>query len=230
LLVKWIAQCSLSANVLNDRDFIKLITAGQSGLTLLSAATAACNIKTIVEGSHEKIKKLLIDHPGCLHFATDAWMSPNHQAFVAWTVHFKHDGHMLTFFLNVVEVTQSHTRSTFAAAFQKMFIEYGIQEKVLSVNSNNTSSNDNTQTHLASHNNSFNEEACLCCFNHTVSLACKELPKPFNPALGTAPCDEDHDDNDELSDHDNKDDEDKDVGGISNADDDGIDKLEVLTA
>jgi len=36
----------------------------------------------------------------------DAWTSPNHQAFVAWTVHLEHWGHMLTFLLNIVEVAE----------------------------------------------------------------------------------------------------------------------------
>jgi len=36
----------------------------------------------------------------------DAWTSPNHQAFVAWTVHLEHWGHMLTFLLNIVKVAE----------------------------------------------------------------------------------------------------------------------------
>jgi hypothetical protein len=57
------------------------------------------------------------DYPGRLHFATDAWTSPNHRAFVAWTVHLEHDGHMLTFLLDVMEVAEAspiiclHTQS-----------------------------------------------------------------------------------------------------------------------
>jgi hypothetical protein len=47
------------------------------------------------------------DHPGRLHFATDAWTSPNHRAFVAWTVHLEYEGHPLSFLLDIVEVAEA---------------------------------------------------------------------------------------------------------------------------
>ena len=33
-------------------------------------------------------------------------MSPNHQAFVAWTVHLEHEGKMFLFLLNIIEVAE----------------------------------------------------------------------------------------------------------------------------
>ena len=41
-----------------------------------------------------------------LNFATDAWMSPNHKAFVALTVHLKKNGHPLCLVLDVVKVAK----------------------------------------------------------------------------------------------------------------------------
>ena len=41
-----------------------------------------------------------------LNFATDAWTSPNHQAFVAVAVHLKQNGVPLCFILDVIEVAQ----------------------------------------------------------------------------------------------------------------------------
>lgn len=46
------------------------------------------------------------DQPGRLHFATDAWTSPNHRAFIAWTVHLEHKGTMLSFLLDIIEVAE----------------------------------------------------------------------------------------------------------------------------
>src|SRR5271168_527690 len=34
----------------------------------------------------------------------DAWTSPNHCAFVAWTVHLEFEGEMLAFLLDIIEV------------------------------------------------------------------------------------------------------------------------------
>jgi hypothetical protein len=46
------------------------------------------------------------EYPGKLSFGTDAWTSPNHRAFVAWTVHLQHEGHPLVFLLDIIEVPE----------------------------------------------------------------------------------------------------------------------------
>jgi hypothetical protein len=45
-----------------------------------------------------------------LNFATDAWTSPNHKAFVAVSVHLEHQGKPLAMVLDVVEVAQVGAR------------------------------------------------------------------------------------------------------------------------
>src|SRR5436190_23579163 len=44
------------------------------------------------------------EYKGKLSFATDAWTSPNHKAFVAVTVHFEQEGKPLCLLLDIVEV------------------------------------------------------------------------------------------------------------------------------
>lgn len=44
------------------------------------------------------------EYEGNLNFATDAWTSPNHKAFVAVSVHLKYKGKPLCIILDVVEV------------------------------------------------------------------------------------------------------------------------------
>jgi hypothetical protein len=72
------------------------------------------------------------EYPGRLHFATDAWTSPNHCAFVAWTVHLEHQGQMLGFLLDIVEVPESHTGATLAREFHNMLLCFGLENKVQS--------------------------------------------------------------------------------------------------
>jgi len=36
----------------------------------------------------------------------DAWTSPNHHAFVAWTIHLEYEGEMLAFLLDIVELLE----------------------------------------------------------------------------------------------------------------------------
>ncbi|KAJ7315297.1 hypothetical protein DFH08DRAFT_820563 [Mycena albidolilacea] len=69
------------------------------------------------------------DYPGRLSFGTNAWTSPNHQAFVVWIVHLQHKGELLSFPLDMYEVLESHTREVLAWEFDKMLAQFNIQHK-----------------------------------------------------------------------------------------------------
>jgi hypothetical protein len=65
-----------------------------------------------------------------LSFATDAWTSPNHRAFVAVTVHLEHDSKPISLLLDIVELAVSHSGVNLAAALAKTLKDYEISEKV----------------------------------------------------------------------------------------------------
>ena len=65
-----------------------------------------------------------------MNFATDAWTSPNHKAYVAFTVHFEHEGVPISMLLDLVEVAKSHSGENLAAAFAEVLKEFGISHKV----------------------------------------------------------------------------------------------------
>ena len=63
----------------------------------------------------------------------DAWTSPNHEVYVAFTVHFKHKGAPISMLLDLVEVAKSHLGVNLAKAFAKVLEEFGIEDKVSSL-------------------------------------------------------------------------------------------------
>jgi hypothetical protein len=69
-------------------------------------------------------------HEGNLSFATDAWTSPNHKAFVAITVQFEVNGTPMCILLDLVEVAESHSGLNLAAVFARILDKFGISEKV----------------------------------------------------------------------------------------------------
>lgn len=105
-LVKWVTENNRPLNVINDRALRDLLTAGRPSIDLPSDDTISRDIKTSFEKCRARIAKLLQDHPGRIHFATDAWTSPNHRAFVAWTVHLEYEGDMLSFLLDIIELPE----------------------------------------------------------------------------------------------------------------------------
>jgi len=112
-IVKWVTENNRPANIIKDCELRELLTAGHPHIELPSPDTISRDIKASFNKCRERIATLLCDHPGRVHFATDAWTSPNHRAFVAWTVHLEYEGTMLMFLLNIIEVPE--VRTSFAA-------------------------------------------------------------------------------------------------------------------
>ena len=120
--MRWCTESNRPLNIVNDHEFEVLMKAGRPGTTLPSVSTAGRDVKAVFERCRERIDNLLKvsatgimtlvanstekEHSGCLHFATDTWTSPNHRAFVAWTVHLHHQGHLLSFLLDIIEVPE----------------------------------------------------------------------------------------------------------------------------
>jgi hypothetical protein len=126
----WVAEDNRPPEIVLDSRLIHMLTAGRPNLTVPSPNTVRRDVKAVYAKCRERIAKLLQDHPGHIHIATDAWTSTNHRAFVAWTVHLEHEGCMMAFLLDIVEVPESHTGLTLAKAFQKMLESYKLEKKV----------------------------------------------------------------------------------------------------
>jgi hypothetical protein len=124
--------------------------AGRPTTYIPSPSTVARDIKTLFEKSRQRIDKILkvpLVFPLTHYEVTYLWhrniqaiftllrtlTSPNHRAFVAWTVHLHHEGHILTFLLDVIEVPESHTGDALARAFHKMLVEHGLTQKVRNI-------------------------------------------------------------------------------------------------
>jgi hypothetical protein len=64
------------------------------------------------------------------------WTSPNHQAYVAVTVHFEQCGKPVSMLLDIVQVAESHSGVALAAAFAKILEDFGILDKVSTLQRN----------------------------------------------------------------------------------------------
>ena len=105
-LVQWVTENNCPANIINDCELQNLLTASRLNIELPSNGTISRDIHASFLKCRDCVTKLLWDHPGQLHFTTNAWMSPNHCAFITWTVHFEYEGDMLSCLINVIEVPE----------------------------------------------------------------------------------------------------------------------------
>jgi len=129
-IARWVAENNRPPSIVSDPELIDLLTTGRPLIKVPSPNTVRRDVKAAYVKCREHTSKVLWDHPGHIHIATNAWSSTNHHAFVAWTVHLEHEGRMLAFLLDIVEVPESHSRLALAKAFQKMLEGYGLEEKV----------------------------------------------------------------------------------------------------
>ena len=115
-----------------------------------------------------------------------------------------------------------------ALAFQKMLAQFGLTEKIHTVNADNAMANDKQTIKLDALPNLFEKENCVWCFNHTLQLFTKALLAPFNPAISQKATQDDKmpeegDDDQLLPEDDTEDDEDDSEEGAKKNDDEDND-------
>ena len=71
---------------------MKLMKTGRPEHYIPSPSTVSRDVKTVFTSTRKRIAKMLREYDGRMSFATDAWTSPNHKAYVAVTVHLEHQG------------------------------------------------------------------------------------------------------------------------------------------
>lgn len=92
--------------IVKDPGFQTLMKTGRPGYWIPSASTVARDIRVIYTKCREKVARLLQEYEGELSFATDAWSSPNHHAFIAVTVHFVLNDEPVSMLLDLLEVAE----------------------------------------------------------------------------------------------------------------------------
>ena len=125
-----------------------MVKTGRPGFRIPSAETVSKDVKQVFVRVRTRIANMLQvflkfpfltiknlhlcpqDYDGALNFATDAWTSPNHKAFIAFTVHLEQNGAPFSMLLDLVEVAKLHSGKNLAEAFEKVLKDFGVCDKV----------------------------------------------------------------------------------------------------
>lgn len=128
--MRWVAESKRPFKIVNDRGFQSLMKTGRPDYHIPSEQTVSRDVKQVFIHGRKRVADMLQNYEGQLNFATDGWTSPNHKAFVAFTVHFAHEGAPVSMLLDLVEVAKSHSGVNLAVAFAKVLEDFGISDKV----------------------------------------------------------------------------------------------------
>lgn len=105
-IVRWVSESLCLFEIVWDRGFQCLMKTGRPEYYIPLPSTVSCDVKLVFINVRKRIAKMLQTYDGELNFATDTWTSPNHKAFVAISVHLKHEGKPLAMLLDIVEVAK----------------------------------------------------------------------------------------------------------------------------
>lgn len=114
-IVRWVCESKRPYEIVSDRGFQSLIKTGRPHYYIPSPSTVSRDVRLVFVNCRIRMARMLRSYDGALSFATDAWTSPNHQAYVAVSVHLLHKGQPLSIVLDVVEVAKVSTHLLFDA-------------------------------------------------------------------------------------------------------------------
>ena len=102
----WVSENLCSFGIISDHRFLMLMKTGWPEYYILSPSTISYDVRFMFACTQQHIVKMLQEYKGRVSFTTDTWTSPNHHSFIAFCVHMEHEGKLLTFPLDIVEVTR----------------------------------------------------------------------------------------------------------------------------
>lgn len=108
-IVRWVSESLRPFKIVSDRGFKSLMKTGRPEYYIPSPSTVSRDIRLVFANVRKQMAKMLQEYKGTLNFATDAWTSPNHKAFMAVSVHFEQNGQPICLILDVVEVAKIRT-------------------------------------------------------------------------------------------------------------------------
>ncbi|RDX39995.1 hypothetical protein OH76DRAFT_1366894, partial [Lentinus brumalis] len=100
--------------IATDPGLLRLMKTGRPNIFIPSPRMISRDLKLIFAVRRGRVSKMLVAYPGRLHFATDAWTSPNHWPFVAFTVHLELKGMAFSMLLDLVELSKVRTSHSLA--------------------------------------------------------------------------------------------------------------------
>ncbi|KIJ94929.1 hypothetical protein K443DRAFT_109642, partial [Laccaria amethystina LaAM-08-1] len=103
-IVRWVSESVRPFKIVEDRGFLSLMKTGWPDYYLPSASTVSRDVRIVFARTRARIGQMRQEYAGQISFATDAWTSPNHYAYVVVTAHLEVQGSPISIVLNVVEL------------------------------------------------------------------------------------------------------------------------------
>jgi hypothetical protein len=185
-LIDYITSSNIPFRTATNKKFRALIDEvlpGASGLLIKSHSTVAKHVKKEHDFYQEQLKGLLTTSRSLIHFTCDAWTANygSHELLSITARFIASDGKLSKALLALHKLQSGHAGVQCAPLFFDTIVNYGIEQKVGYITSDNATCNDAMMNHLAT---LFSERLSIDwdpiqhrtrCFGHQINLASQAL-------------------------------------------------------
>jgi hypothetical protein len=141
-LLSWVTRCHRPDKIIEDNELVDVCTYLNPDAIPPSRRTLRRDIDTAFKMTKVEVTKLLHQYSGRFNAIFDCWTAGNGHEFMALMVSFVHEEKLFVVTLDLVEMNAAHTGEYLARKAYEVFVEYGIEERILGQTGDNASNND----------------------------------------------------------------------------------------
>ncbi|PIL25420.1 hypothetical protein GSI_13310 [Ganoderma sinense ZZ0214-1] len=187
LVAMWCARRHRAFQIVEDAEFREVLHMLYAKARLPSRVTVSRDVQAIHAMAKANVIEMFNGLPSKIHVAVDGWTSPNVTSFLGVTAHWHDEAEINHVILDFIKLTSAHTADNLAEKLLECFREFGIENKVLGITSDNAKTNDAMMRHLKMlHPESRGPDGRVRCFAHILSLVVKAVMSQFGRRKGKA--------------------------------------------
>jgi hypothetical protein len=172
LLLKFFVAENLAFNKAQSEPFRQFVMSLNGRFKLPSPNKLKEELTTTYNQRREQLKAHFNNHQHRVSLTFDGWTSPNGLSIIGITAHFlsskwEYNNVLLSF----AHLESNHTGARLAREIERVCVEFGLEDKIYSITSDNASANDAASEELVRGNVlSWNPDNRIRCFAHVVNL------------------------------------------------------------
>ena len=171
-ILMWIIKRCRPFSIIDDSELREMLTMLYKSVSIPSQRTISRHVETFYSLCHTKVVATLKEYKGAIHIGLDTWTAGNGVPFMGVTLHCCVDDKIQSMILDFIHLTANHTGEYLAKEVHACLQRFSIQDRLLSVASDNASNNGTLVDCLARLLPAWGgQRNRIRCLGHILSLA-----------------------------------------------------------
>lgn len=179
LIVNFVVRGAHSHSIVEEEHFIKMIKGLQPNYPGITRQHLNQNIHTLFTNTKNQLMEC-IKSISKLSVTFDFWTSVTNKPYIVITAHFVHESKMQSIILDFDLIPFPHTSSEILIKITEIFDCYGLQNKVMSITTDNEATNIKTMQLLQLFHSDYENVLHTRCLAHILNLSVKKGLEKLN--------------------------------------------------